>query len=97
MLRTLDDARTLRDQLDGMPKVVVIGAGFIGAEVAATCRGRGLDVTVLEALPQKVPPLFSARWRRHQSKHNQSSILSLSRCPVFIARDLSGCITRHLP
>ena len=34
-----------------MPKVVVIGAGFIGAEVAATCRGRGLDVTVLEALP----------------------------------------------
>ena len=34
------------------PKVVVIGAGFIGAEVAATCRGRGLDVTVLEALPQ---------------------------------------------
>ena len=30
----------------------MIGAGFIGAEVAATCRGRGLDVTVLEALPQ---------------------------------------------
>jgi 3-phenylpropionate/trans-cinnamate dioxygenase ferredoxin reductase subunit len=30
----------------------VIGAGFIGAEVAATCRKRGLDVTVLEALPQ---------------------------------------------
>jgi 3-phenylpropionate/trans-cinnamate dioxygenase ferredoxin reductase subunit len=52
MLRTLDDARALRDRLDRMPKVVVIGAGFIGAEVAATCRGRGLDVTVLEALPQ---------------------------------------------
>jgi len=52
MLRTLDDARALRDRLDAMPKVVVIGAGFIGAEVAATCRGRGLDVTVLEALPQ---------------------------------------------
>jgi 3-phenylpropionate/trans-cinnamate dioxygenase ferredoxin reductase subunit len=52
MLRTLDDALGLRAQLDAMPKVVVIGAGFIGAEVAATCRGRGLDVTVLEALPQ---------------------------------------------
>jgi len=52
MLRTLDDATALRDQLDQMPKVVVIGAGFIGAEVAATCRGRGLDVTVLEALAQ---------------------------------------------
>jgi NADPH-dependent 2,4-dienoyl-CoA reductase/sulfur reductase-like enzyme len=30
---------------------VVVGAGFIGAEVAATCRGRHLDVTLLEALP----------------------------------------------
>jgi 3-phenylpropionate/trans-cinnamate dioxygenase ferredoxin reductase subunit len=51
-LRTLDDALALRARLDARPKVVVIGAGFIGAEVAATCRGRGLDVTVLEALPQ---------------------------------------------
>jgi 3-phenylpropionate/trans-cinnamate dioxygenase ferredoxin reductase subunit len=30
---------------------VVVGGGFIGAEVAATCRGRGLDVTIVEALP----------------------------------------------
>ncbi len=52
MLRTLDDALALRATLPAGPKVVVIGAGFIGAEVAATCRGRGLDVTVLEALPQ---------------------------------------------
>jgi NADPH-dependent 2,4-dienoyl-CoA reductase/sulfur reductase-like enzyme len=52
MLRTLDDALALRAALEAGPKVVVIGAGFIGAEVAATCRGRGLDVTVLEALPQ---------------------------------------------
>jgi 3-phenylpropionate/trans-cinnamate dioxygenase ferredoxin reductase subunit len=52
VLRTLDDALAIRDRLDSSPRVVVIGAGFIGAEVAATCRGRGLDVTVLEALPQ---------------------------------------------
>jgi len=51
-LRTLDDALALRELLDSHPKVVVIGAGFIGAEIAATCRMRGLDVTVLEALPQ---------------------------------------------
>ena len=51
-LRTLDDALALRELLDARPKVVVIGAGFIGAEVAATCRSRGLDVTVLEMLPQ---------------------------------------------
>jgi NADPH-dependent 2,4-dienoyl-CoA reductase/sulfur reductase-like enzyme len=51
-LRTLDDALALRELLDALPKVVVIGAGFIGAEVAATCRMRGLDVTLLEMLPQ---------------------------------------------
>jgi 3-phenylpropionate/trans-cinnamate dioxygenase ferredoxin reductase subunit len=51
-LRTLDDALALRELLDARPNVVVIGAGFIGAEVAATCRTRGLDVTLLEMLPQ---------------------------------------------
>ncbi len=51
VLRTLDDALDLRERLASRPRVVVIGAGFIGSEVAATCRGLGLDVTVLEALP----------------------------------------------
>jgi len=51
-LRTLDDCLALRVRLDADARVVVIGAGFIGAEVAATCRTRGLSVTVLEALPQ---------------------------------------------
>jgi NADPH-dependent 2,4-dienoyl-CoA reductase/sulfur reductase-like enzyme len=51
MLRTVDDALNLRARLDDGPRVVVIGAGFIGSEVAATCRMRGLSVTVLEALP----------------------------------------------
>ena len=50
-LRTLDDALALRAAFEQQPRVVVVGAGFIGAEVAATARQRGLDVTVLEALP----------------------------------------------
>jgi 3-phenylpropionate/trans-cinnamate dioxygenase ferredoxin reductase subunit len=50
-LRTLDDAIALRDALEGAGRVVVVGFGFIGAEVAATCRERGLDVSVVEALP----------------------------------------------
>jgi NADPH-dependent 2,4-dienoyl-CoA reductase/sulfur reductase-like enzyme len=52
VLRSLDEALALRECLTGNPRVVVIGAGFIGAEVAAACRMRGLDVTVLEMLPQ---------------------------------------------
>jgi 3-phenylpropionate/trans-cinnamate dioxygenase ferredoxin reductase component len=51
-LRTLDDCLAVRATLDATPRrVVVVGAGFIGAEVAATCRSRGLDVTLVEALP----------------------------------------------
>lgn len=50
-LRTLDDAQALRAELlDGLPRVVVIGAGFIGAEVASTAHRLGLHVTVVEAL-----------------------------------------------
>ena len=52
VLRTLDDALALRADLErGPSRVAVIGAGFIGSEVAASCRARGLDVTVIEALP----------------------------------------------
>ncbi|MER6564289.1 FAD-dependent oxidoreductase [Streptomyces sp. NPDC001027] len=49
-LRTLDDALALRAELlDGLPRVVVIGAGFIGAEVASTAHRLGLRVTLVEA------------------------------------------------
>lgn len=51
VLRTLDDCIAISKELEASPRVVIIGAGFIGLEVAATCKKRGLDVTVLEALP----------------------------------------------
>ena len=48
-LRTLDDSMRLRAEIaDGERHVVVIGAGFIGLEVAATARRLGNEVTVLE-------------------------------------------------
>lgn len=50
-LRTLDDALNLRAALRPDARVVVIGAGFIGLEAAATARGAGCEVTVLEGLP----------------------------------------------
>ncbi|MGW1028030.1 NAD(P)/FAD-dependent oxidoreductase [Streptomyces sp. NPDC002577] len=50
-LRTLDDARALRDELALGGRLVVIGGGFIGAEVASTAHGMGLQVTVVEAAP----------------------------------------------
>jgi 3-phenylpropionate/trans-cinnamate dioxygenase ferredoxin reductase subunit len=51
VLRTLDDCRGLRDSISRARSLLVVGAGFIGAEVAATARMAGLEVTMLEALP----------------------------------------------
>ncbi|WP_406186023.1 NAD(P)/FAD-dependent oxidoreductase [Streptomyces sp. NBC_01006] len=50
-LRTLDDARALRADLARGGRLVVIGGGFIGAEVASTAYRLGLDVTVVEVAP----------------------------------------------
>jgi NADPH-dependent 2,4-dienoyl-CoA reductase/sulfur reductase-like enzyme len=50
-LRTLHDAQGLREELQPGKKLVVIGAGFIGLEAAATAVPRGCTVTVLEGLP----------------------------------------------
>lgn len=72
-LRTLADCLALRADLDRGGRVVVIGAGFIGAEVASTARGLGSDVTVLEALPipleRVLGPEIGARCGQLQRDH----------------------------
>ncbi len=50
-LRTLDDAVAIRGALDAGARTVVVGAGFIGSEVASGARKRGLAVTIVETLP----------------------------------------------
>lgn len=50
-IRTLDDATVLHKELQPGRHLVVIGAGFIGLEVAATASKMGLDVTVVEIAP----------------------------------------------
>ncbi|MBA2280303.1 MAG: FAD-dependent oxidoreductase, partial [Acidimicrobiia bacterium] len=56
VLRTLDDCLSLRADLVASPtRLLVVGAGFIGAEVAATARGLGVEVTMVE--PLEVPVL----------------------------------------
>jgi 3-phenylpropionate/trans-cinnamate dioxygenase ferredoxin reductase component len=52
-LRNVGDSDVLRERLDRGGSVVVVGAGWIGSEVAASARQRGLDVTVIE--PASVP------------------------------------------
>jgi NADPH-dependent 2,4-dienoyl-CoA reductase/sulfur reductase-like enzyme len=51
VLRTLDDSVAVRAALEEGARTVVIGAGFIGSEIASSAKKRGLDVTIVEALP----------------------------------------------
>ncbi|MDX3191454.1 FAD-dependent oxidoreductase [Streptomyces sp. MN03-5084-2B] len=58
VVRTVDDALALRSALVPGVRVAIVGAGFIGAEVASTCRSLGLDVVVLEALAAPLAPVL---------------------------------------
>ncbi|WP_217185644.1 FAD-dependent oxidoreductase [Streptomyces sp. AC495_CC817] len=49
VLRTLDDARLLRARLADAGSAIVVGAGFLGMEVAGACAARGIPVTVVDA------------------------------------------------
>ncbi len=49
-LRTADDARRLRGEIGKGGHLALVGSGFIGQEVAATARGLGDEVTIIEAL-----------------------------------------------
>jgi NADPH-dependent 2,4-dienoyl-CoA reductase/sulfur reductase-like enzyme len=51
VLRTLEDAAALKERLTPGRRLVMVGAGFIGAEAAAAARGLGLEVTMLEPAP----------------------------------------------
>jgi NADPH-dependent 2,4-dienoyl-CoA reductase/sulfur reductase-like enzyme/rhodanese-related sulfurtransferase len=57
-LRTVEDAARLLCEVDVAPTTaLVIGAGFIGLEMAENLVGQGIDVTIVEATPQVLPPL----------------------------------------
>jgi 3-phenylpropionate/trans-cinnamate dioxygenase ferredoxin reductase component len=51
LLRTVEDATRLAAALERGTRLIIVGAGFIGLEVAATARQRGAEVIVLEAAP----------------------------------------------
>ena len=75
-LRTAGDVDRLRAELQPGRRAVIVGGGYIGLEVAATCREAGLDVTVVEALDRvmhrvvspEVSRFYEAEHARHQVK-----------------------------
>jgi len=51
-VRRLDDAIALRSRLDGVRRAVVVGAGYVGLEMAEALCERGIEVTVVDRLPR---------------------------------------------
>lgn len=72
-VRTLDDAMALRDELLPGARVVVVGAGFVGCEVAATARKLGCEVTIVapgaEPLLRPLGAALGAELRRRHEEH----------------------------
>jgi phthalate 3,4-dioxygenase ferredoxin reductase subunit len=65
VLRTLADSERLHDALSDGGPVVVVGGGFIGAEVSGSARGLGLDVTVIDPLPTPIGRVVGPEIGRH--------------------------------
>jgi NADPH-dependent 2,4-dienoyl-CoA reductase/sulfur reductase-like enzyme len=59
-LRTVEDARRLRTAIDARARIAVVGAGFVGQEVAAAARTAGCEVTVVEAAPAPLSGILGA-------------------------------------
>jgi len=93
-LRTLDDAAALGARLVPDTRVVLIGGGFIGLEVAASARLRGCRVTVLDAasrlLGRAVPETIAARV--HALHERQGVAIRVNRKPVAIERMAGGAL-----
>ena len=60
-LRTLDESQTLTDAFKKQPRVVVVGAGWIGLEAAAAAREHGCEVTVVEPQPTALAGVLGER------------------------------------
>ena len=60
LLRTLDDCLRLREALDRGPRLAVLGAGFIGSEIASVARARGIAVTLIDRAPAPLTHVLGA-------------------------------------
>jgi NADPH-dependent 2,4-dienoyl-CoA reductase/sulfur reductase-like enzyme len=75
MLRTLEDSRALGAAARQARRVVVVGAGFIGCEVAATLRSGGTEsITLVDIADQPMPPIGQAAGARAKEFHEEHGV-----------------------
>ncbi|MFD0274464.1 NAD(P)/FAD-dependent oxidoreductase [Kitasatospora sp. NPDC127111] len=100
LLHTLDDALALRPLLRPGLRLVLVGAGWIGAEVATAARAAGCEVTVVEAGPAPVPGALPTEVGRAMAAWYAEAGVEL-RCDAAVAAVEPGAVLladgSHLP
>ena len=72
-LRSVDDAASIRSYAESVKRAVVVGASFIGLEVAENLKAKGLDVTVVDMASQVLPGLFDPDMALYAKKEIQKT------------------------
>ena len=79
-LRTIQDVDTIREQIKPGARLVIVGAGYIGLEVAAVAAQLGLDVSVVEMLDRVMSRVVSEQvsefYQQEHAKHDVKLLLS---------------------
>jgi 3-phenylpropionate/trans-cinnamate dioxygenase ferredoxin reductase subunit len=88
VLRSRADVDAIRARLPSVRHIAVVGGGYIGLEVAATCRELGLDVTVVEALDRVMSRVVCPEMSRfYQAEHARHGVRIVTSTQV---RSLAG-------
>ncbi|MET8249095.1 NAD(P)/FAD-dependent oxidoreductase [Streptomyces sp. NPDC005202] len=87
VLRTLDDCIALRGVLRPGARVVVVGAGFVGCEVAATALRQGCRVTVVEPTGAPMNRVLGASLAQAVQRHHETAGIDF-----VIGRSVAGCL-----
>jgi NADPH-dependent 2,4-dienoyl-CoA reductase/sulfur reductase-like enzyme len=74
LLRDLDDAQRLEAALGAGGHLAIIGAGFVGCEVAASARARGVAVTLIDVAPQPLTPIGPELGERIAQLHRDHAV-----------------------
>ena len=88
-LRTIDDSLALREAAGSARRVVVIGTGFIGLEVSASLRARGVEVTIVDAATAPVIRMQRGLWIR-QARRTASGLSSFSGHAALAVQEQAG-------
>jgi len=83
-LRTMADARRIKDDFGRISSVLILGGGFIGAEVAGSARKLGIEATIVEAMPNILGPLGAEIAAAVEQIHREQGVTVVTGAPVEI-------------